>query len=191
MYLGSSPQKLCIKFIDQSAAPILTVTFVLLVLGRIYLHTSVVHFTWVRAAIRYLRVHATGTHGPGVVGLYSLCLEVLYYVFCDMMEHLIHVESAHGRSFEKCEAVFGSESTSTFAIDLDLICEINLVGYQDLLDIRYCMLLNLFKPILDIGKGVLLCHVIYQQNAHSSLVIRLRDCAESFLASSVPYLQLD
>lgn len=36
----------------------------------------------------------------------------------------------------------------------------------------------------------LVCHVIYQQYSHRSSVICSGDCAESFLAGGIPYLQL-
>ena len=52
------------------------------------------------------------------------------------------------------------------------------------------MLLNLFKPVLNACESHLLSHVIYQQDAHGSLVVSLGDCSEPLLACRIPYLQL-
>ena len=53
------------------------------------------------------------------------------------------------------------------------------------------MLVYLLKPVGDVVVGVLTGTVVHQQYALSALVIRLRDSAEPFLASSVPNLKLN
>ena len=52
------------------------------------------------------------------------------------------------------------------------------------------MRLNLLEPVLDIVKCGLLRAVIDQDDAHSTLVIGLRNRAEALLPSRVPNLQL-
>lgn len=51
------------------------------------------------------------------------------------------------------------------------------------------MLINLFEPVLNVSKSLLFCAVIHEYNSHSSFVVGLSDCAESFLTSCVPNLK--
>ena len=53
------------------------------------------------------------------------------------------------------------------------------------------MLVNLFEPILDVVKGLLISAVVYQNDAHGSFVICLRDGSEALLARCVPHLKLN
>ena len=53
------------------------------------------------------------------------------------------------------------------------------------------MLVNLFEPILDVVKCLLISAVVYQNDAHGSFVICLRDGSEALLARCVPHLHLD
>ena len=56
-------------------------------------------------------------------------------------------------------------------------------------DILVCVLLDLSEPRLHIIKRRHVSRVKGEQNAISSLVIRLSDCAEPFLASCVPNIE--
>ena len=52
------------------------------------------------------------------------------------------------------------------------------------------MLINLLEPILDVIEGLLISAVIHQDDTHSSFVVGLSYCSESFLAGCVPNLKL-
>lgn len=52
------------------------------------------------------------------------------------------------------------------------------------------MRLNLLQPVGNVVKGDLLSAVVHQDDAHGSLIVRLGNCAEPLLTSSVPHLQL-
>jgi hypothetical protein len=62
---------------------------------------------------------------------------------------------------------------------------------QYLLDPWCCILLNLLEPVVDRGECVLICNVVSQNNALGPFVVRMRYCAEAFLASRVPNLDFE
>lgn len=53
-----------------------------------------------------------------------------------------------------------------------------------------CVLLDLLHPLADILKGLSIVDCIGHNDAHGAFIVGLRDCFESFLPSSIPYLQL-
>ena len=63
------------------------------------------------------------------------------------------------------------------------------VGDEDFRDALRCMLIYLLNPVRYIVKRVLFSAVIDEHNAHRTLIVTLRDCAESFLTGCVPNLK--
>ncbi len=53
------------------------------------------------------------------------------------------------------------------------------------------MLVNLFQPVRNIVKGLLVSAVIHKNDAHGSLIVGLGNSTESFLSGGIPNLQFD
>jgi hypothetical protein len=68
--------------------------------------------------------------------------------------------------------------------------QVILVGHEDFTYATAGMLVNLLQPVLDVVESCFLRAIVHQYYSHCSLIIRLRDCSESFLPCSVPHLEL-
>ena len=72
----------------------------------------------------------------------------------------------------------------------DSVGKVSLVGDEHFgnTDTRVC--LDLLQPVLNVIKSSLFCAIIDKDDTHGALVVGLCDCTETFLASSVPHLEL-
>ena len=53
------------------------------------------------------------------------------------------------------------------------------------------MLVNLFEPVVKIYKSTFVEQIKHKDDAISSFVVCISDCAVSLLACGIPYLQLN
>lgn len=109
---------------------------------------------------------------------------------CDAVEHLVDVLSVLRRRLEECEPVRLCQRAPLLGLDCS-VRAVALVRNQHLGDVGVCMLINLLEPGRNVVKCLLVSAVVDQDDSHSSLVVCLRNCAESLLAGGVPYLKLD
>lgn len=70
------------------------------------------------------------------------------------------------------------------------IRKIRLVSTENFYNIWAGMSLDLLQPVLYVVIRALFCAVVSENDSHSSFIVCLSDSAESFLASSIPYLKL-
>merc|ERR1719203_2608376 len=68
--------------------------------------------------------------------------------------------------------------------------EITLVSNHQSVHIVGCILVDFLHPMLDIVEGLLVCHVINDDDAVGATVVTARDSPEPLLPGSVPNLQL-
>ena len=86
--------------------------------------------------------------------------------------------------------MLSSECFSHLIRDLPMVFIVALGSYKNLQHILICMLLNLPEPRLHVIKRRHASRIEGKNDPICSLVVRLRDCAESLLPCRVPDLQL-
>lgn len=74
--------------------------------------------------------------------------------------------------------------------DLADLLHVALISHEDLAHTWVSKSLDLVHPLTNILKGVSIGHVIHYNDAMSSSIVAAGECAEPFLACSVPNLQL-
>ena len=80
--------------------------------------------------------------------------------------------------------------SALFCRYLTNLFHVALVSYQDLADARVRKTFDLMHPLTHIVEGVTIGHVIHNYDSVGTSVIAACQCAEAFLARSVPYLKL-
>ena len=109
-----------------------------------------------------------------------------------MLEHFGYIFARFSRGFEESQAVLLGKCHAPCPVDLLLVIRhVRLIRHEHLHHVRLRMSLYLLEPILDVVEGDLLAAIVHEQDTHGTLVVRLRDRAESLLAGCVPHLQLD
>ena len=137
-------------------------------------------------------IESPACHGPGIICLDALRLQVVDDEAGDFGENLTDVLARLRTRLEEREAVLFSEGTASFRIYLLLLVgQVRLVCDEYLLNVGLRVCFDLLEPILNIVESDLFGAVVDEQNAHGSFVVGLGDSPKSLLASSVPDLQLD
>ena len=139
-----------------------------------------------RASVWYL-VHAT--YSSSVVCLYALSLKVLYYICCNALKYLCYVLTIFCTCLEKLKPMLFSQSLPSCWVDnLHIIWHVHFISNQNFFDVWNCMLFDLLEPVLDIIECSLVRDIINKEYTHSTFVVRLSNCSESFLSSCIPHL---
>ena len=121
--------------------------------------------------------------------LFALCWFVFYNLLGYCEEEFVNIGTCLGRCLKEVETVLFRQGCTSLRCD-GAIWQVILVGDEDFTYATTSMGVNLLQPVLDIVKCCFFGAVIDQYYSHCSLIVRLRDCPESFLSSRVPYLQL-
>lgn len=107
--------------------------------------------------------------------------------YCE--EEFVYIRTCLGRCLKEVETVLLCQGCTSLRCDRS-VGQVILVGHEDFTYTTAGMLVNLLQPVLDVVECCFLRAVIHQYDSHCSLIIRLRDCSESFLPCRIPHLQL-
>ena len=124
----------------------------------------------------------------------SICQSLLNLFIFDLLRHVyervMYVVTRACTRFEECHVVLPSECLPLFCRYDFFVKHVSLVANQYLFNILARVQLNLSDPIAHIVETILRRAIIRKNNAHCSLVVGLGYRSETFLARSVPNLQL-
>ena len=109
---------------------------------------------------------------------------------CHFEEHLINVSSCLRRCLEELQSKLLCKCSTLLSRNYS-VWQVNFVGDKHFGNTLTSMRVDLFQPILNVLERSLLRAIVYQNDAHCTLVVGLSDRSESLLACCVPYLQLD
>lgn len=128
-----------------------------------------------------------------VTGLGSLWLGL--HSGLDLRGHgekgLFDVGCRLGRSLQKLNAERVRELLALFGADDALGGQIGLVSDQQLVDIFRSVSVDFVQPLLDVVEGIRIRHVVDDDNAVRTAVVRRRNGSETLLSGRIPNLQLD
>ena len=119
----------------------------------------------------------------------GLCRSIPNDLVGHLKEHFVNIATRLGRTLEELQTVFLCELLAALRRNY-AIGQVYFVSDEDFGDARAGVRLNLLEPVRDIVKCGLLGAVVDEDDAHGTLVIRLRDRAEALLSRRVPHLQL-
>jgi len=124
-------------------------------------------------------------------GLRRAIHETFLDVGGDGRKRLDDVGVVLGRRLEEFDAVLLGQGLATRCLNCLLVDHVALVANQDLVHVVGGVLLNVPDPVSNVLERLLVRDVVYEQDAHGTAVVRCRDRAKPFLASSIPDLQLN
>lgn len=104
---------------------------------------------------------------------------------------LFNIGRGLGRSLQKLNAKGIRKLLSLLGRNDTLGGQIGLVTNQKLVHILTGISINFMQPLLYIVEGLIVSHIIHNNDTMSTTVIRRCDCTETFLSSGIPNLKLD
>lgn len=101
-------------------------------------------------------------------------------------ERLLDVCRVLGRGLEQADADLIRKLLGDVILDDLLARQVRLVADEELVNALARVAVNLLQPLLDVGEGVGVGHVVDDDDAVRAAVVGRRDRAEALLAGRVP-----
>lgn len=118
-------------------------------------------------------------------------LKAIFVDFVDnVMEGLFNIMASHCTGFNVSESIVVSKGLCLYMIHLSLVIHITLVAHQHHHNVLTSPTADLFHPLVQVVKTILIGQVKYNNSPHSPSVVSTSDCPVLLLSCCVPYLCL-